>query len=215
MMWRSVWKVGKLERPSAVTDTSMKINQIMLWVPKDKVAQEDGKRRSIARTPTGMEMSQATQGQQSAPSAAAQPAKPLPPSKSFSSAQVAKQKEARADDLPDVQPKGKTTSQPRLLKCLPPPPQPLAPNAMQDGSTGLFLQPCPHLPQSQMLRLIRMENFNCLENEGAENRTASAGVLVPNACHGTKKIRSPKSAHSPCGGLCSICFCRLPACASQ
>ena len=58
-------------------------------MPKDKVAQEDGKRRSISRTPTEMETSQATQGQQPAPSAAAQPAKPLPPSKAFSSAQFA------------------------------------------------------------------------------------------------------------------------------
>lgn len=94
-----------------------------------------------------------------------------------------------------MQPKGKTTSQPRLLKCLPPPPQPLAPNAIQGESTGLFLQPCPHLPQSQMLRLIRMENFNCLENEGAENRTASTGVLVPNDCLGAKKNQVLKAYH--------------------
>lgn len=58
-------------------------------MPKDKVAQEDGKRWSIMRTPTEVETSQATQGQQPAPSAAAQPAKPLPPSKAFISAQVA------------------------------------------------------------------------------------------------------------------------------
>lgn len=59
-------------------------------MPKGKVAQEDGKRRSVTRTPTWMEMSQATWGQQLAPSAAAQPAKPLPSSKAFSSSQVAR-----------------------------------------------------------------------------------------------------------------------------
>lgn len=65
-----------------LTDVSLPV------MPKDKVAREDGKRRSITGTPTGMEVSQAMQGQQPAPSAAAQPAKPLPPSRAFSSAQV-------------------------------------------------------------------------------------------------------------------------------
>ena len=42
-------------------------------MPKDEVAQEDGKRRSMTGTPTRMEASQAVQGQQLAPGAAAQP----------------------------------------------------------------------------------------------------------------------------------------------
>lgn len=84
------WSIFSPKCPNSQKASVVLMDVSLPGLRKDKVAQEDGKRCSIARTPTGMEMSQATQGQQPAPSAAAQPAKPLPPSKAFCSAQVAK-----------------------------------------------------------------------------------------------------------------------------
>lgn len=73
---------------------------------------------------------------------------------------------------PATQGENHVTASLRLLEHLSPS-LPLTPNAVRVENMGIFLQPFPHLPRSQVLpeigQLIWRENFNCLKNEGAEN----------------------------------------------